>query len=118
MLEYIDTGYLIMFFFGFLIDKINLFPFLLGIFLGLYISAHKCTIQYYELFNNIYGYFKKQLDIIFINQNNEDKTSENINYPVSDNYEVEKNITNINDNSNKDDSNSSNESKDTIKSTL
>ena len=117
MLEYIDTGYLIMFFFGFLIDKINLFPFILGISLGLFISTHKSTIQYYELFNNIYSSFKKQLDIIFINQNNEDKTSDNMNNPHSNNYEVEHNLSNINNNNN-DESNNKNKSKETIKSPL
>ena len=52
MLEYIDKGYVIMFFFGFLIDKINLFPFFLGISLGLFVSTNNSTIQYLYLFHS------------------------------------------------------------------
>ena len=63
MLDYLDKGYFVMFFFGFLIDKINLFPFFLGISLGLFISTNNSTIKYLSLFNESYNYIKTNIDV-------------------------------------------------------
>ena len=67
MLDYLDKGYFVMFFFGFLIDKINLFPFFLGISLGLFISTNNSTIKYLSLFNESYNYIKMNLDVFIPN---------------------------------------------------
>jgi len=87
MLDYLDKGYFVMFFFGFLIDKINLFPFFLGISLGLFISTNNSTIKYLSLFNQSYSYIKKNLDIYipddtFISKEN--IISKNINTTTND----------------------------------
>ena len=62
------NNYWIMFLFGFLIDKINLFPFILGIIFGLYISNENMNniIVFSEVISEIKEYFKKIINLISV----------------------------------------------------
>ena len=102
MLDYLDKGYFVMFFFGFLIDKINLFPFFLGISLGLFISTNNSTIKYLSLFNESYNYIKTNLDV-FIPTNDTIIPTNDTNTTLS--YDIQETTSNNQKNSNKMDDN-------------
>ena len=62
------NNYWIMFLFGFLIDKINLFPFILGVLFGLYISNENINniIVFSEIISEIKEYLKKIINLISV----------------------------------------------------
>ena len=68
------NGYWIMFLFGFLLDKINLFPFMLGLFFGVFISNDDIQNINLESINNInlhiFSFLNKIIDKISTKQNN------------------------------------------------
>lgn len=111
MLDYLDKGYFVMFFFGFLIDKINLFPFFLGISLGLFISTNNSTIKYLSLFNESYNYIKTNLDVFIPTNDTTIPPNDNI-IPTNDtntnttlSYDIQETTSNNQKNSNKMDDN-------------
>ena len=109
MLDYLDKGYFVMFFFGFLIDKINLFPFFLGISLGLFISTNNSTIKYLSLFNESYNYIKTNLDVFIPTNDTIIPTNDTI-IPTNDtnttlSYDIQETTSNNQKNSNKMDDN-------------
>ena len=55
----------VMFMFGFLLDKINLFPFILGIFFGVYISKNIMLDINFSSIEIIFNYFKEYINSIF-----------------------------------------------------
>jgi len=55
----------IMFIFGFLLDKINLFPFILGIFFGLYISKNTIINFDFSSIEILFSYVKEYINSIF-----------------------------------------------------
>lgn len=63
-----------MFILGFLIDKIHLFPFLIGFFLAITISHNESTQEIYNLFRDIMAYIKTSLEkwvsLVRIEKNN------------------------------------------------
>ena len=65
-----------MFLFGFLVDKINLFPFILGLFFGVFISNNGIQNMNLESINtinlHIFSFLNKIIDKIYVNQNNND----------------------------------------------
>ena len=72
----------VMFIFGFLLDKINLFPFILGIFFGLYISKNLILDIDFSSIEIIFNYIKEYMNSIFDEQpetkNENNKGSVNI----------------------------------------
>lgn len=65
-----------MFLFGFLIDKINLFPFMLGLFFGVFISNNDIQNMNLESINNInlhiFSFLNKIIDKISVKHKNND----------------------------------------------
>lgn len=58
----------VMFIFGFLLDKINLFPFILGLFLGIYLSKNTSMSVDISKFSIIYDYFKEYINAFIENK--------------------------------------------------
>ena len=76
-----------MFTFGFLLDKVSLFPFIIGIIFGLYISKNIFSIEtkhVISIYEYIYDFFNTLLntttikDNIFVNDDNISTNTENI----------------------------------------
>ena len=68
----IDKSHWIMFSFGFLIDKINLFPFILGLLFGMYINKNIFNTLDYTIFKNLFSRMYVYMDSLI----NEDKGPE------------------------------------------
>lgn len=92
----IDKTNWIMFIFGFLLDKINLFPFILGLFFGIYITKNISPNIEMNNLVIIYNYIKNFFNsIIDKNINNNMKKTENDTSCINKINPVKDNIKNL-----------------------